>query len=71
MLIQWVGDDVEQVHADVSACIAVADAPVLWTYETATCLTGVDFSDYQFISIDKRCFIPIMLEPMENQLNPK
>jgi hypothetical protein len=29
MSIQWVGDDVEQVHADVSACIAVADAPVL------------------------------------------
>jgi hypothetical protein len=43
MLIQWIGDDVEQVHADVSACIAVADAPVLWTYETATCLTWVDF----------------------------
>ena len=71
MLIQWVGDDVEQVHADVSACIAVADAPVLWTYETATCLTGVDFSDYQFISIDKKGFIPVMLEPMENRLNPK
>jgi hypothetical protein len=30
MLIQWVGDDVEQVHADVSTCIAVADAPC-WT----------------------------------------
>jgi hypothetical protein len=29
MLIQWVGDDVEQVHADVSACFAVGDAPVL------------------------------------------
>jgi hypothetical protein len=71
MLIQWVGDDVEQVQADVSACIAVADAPVLWTYETATCLTGVDFSDYQFISIDKKGFIPVMLEPMENRLNPK
>jgi hypothetical protein len=54
MLLQWVGDDVEQVHADASACIAMADAPVLWTYETATCLTVVDFSDYQFISIDKR-----------------
>jgi hypothetical protein len=38
MLLQWVGDDVEQ-HADVSACIVVADAPVLWTYEAATCLT--------------------------------
>jgi hypothetical protein len=34
-----VGDDVEQVHTDASACIAVADAHVLWTYETATCLT--------------------------------
>ena len=29
MLLQWVGDDVEQVHADASACIAMADAPVL------------------------------------------
>jgi hypothetical protein len=71
MLLQWVGDDVEQVHANASVCIAVADAPLLWTYETATCLTGVDFSDYQFISIDKKGFISVMLEPMENQLNPK
>jgi hypothetical protein len=71
MLLQWVGNDVEQVHDDASACIAVVDAPVLWTYETATCLTGVDFSDYQFISIDKKGFIPIMLEMMENRLNPK
>jgi hypothetical protein len=55
MLLQWVGDDVEQVHADASACIVVADAPVLWTYVIATCLTGVDFSDYQLISIDKKC----------------
>jgi hypothetical protein len=29
ILIQWVGDDIEQVHADVSACIAMVDAPVL------------------------------------------
>jgi hypothetical protein len=39
MLLQWVGDDIEQVHADASACIAVANAPILWTYETTTCLT--------------------------------
>jgi hypothetical protein len=32
MLLQWVGDDVEQVHADALAYIAMADAPVLWTY---------------------------------------
>jgi hypothetical protein len=71
MLLQWVGDDIEQVHANASTCIAMADAPVLWTYETATCLTGVDFSDYQFISIDKKGFIPVMLEPIENRLNRK
>jgi hypothetical protein len=71
MLLQWVGDDVEQVHADASACIAVANAPVLWTNEIATCLTGVDFSDYQFISIDRKGFTHVMLEPIENRLNPK
>jgi hypothetical protein len=71
MLLEWVGDNVDQVHADASACIVVADAPVLWTYETATCLTGVNFSDYQFISIDRKGFTPVMLEPMENLLNPK
>jgi hypothetical protein len=29
MLLQWVGDKVEQVHVDASACIAITDAPVL------------------------------------------
>jgi hypothetical protein len=71
MLLQWVGDDIEQVHVDASTCIVVANAPVLWAHETATCLTGVDFSDYQSISIDRKCFIPIMLELMENRPNPK
>jgi hypothetical protein len=61
MLLQWVGDDVDQLHADASACIVMA----------TTCLTGVDFSDYEVISIDRKGFIPVMLEPMENQLNPK
>jgi hypothetical protein len=32
MLLQWVGDDVEQVHVDTSTCIAMADAPILWAY---------------------------------------
>jgi hypothetical protein len=31
-----------------------------------SCLTRVDFSDYQFISIDRKGFIPVMLEPKEN-----
>jgi hypothetical protein len=63
--------DIEQVHVNASACIVVVDAPVLWTYETATCLTGVDFPDDQFIGIDRKGFILVMLELMENRLNPK
>jgi hypothetical protein len=39
MLLQWVGDEIETVHVDTSTCIAIADAPVLLTYETAKCLT--------------------------------
>jgi hypothetical protein len=46
MLLQWVGHEVEKVHVDASTCIALANAPVLWTYETATCLMEVDFSNY-------------------------
>jgi hypothetical protein len=71
MLLQWVDDDVEQVHADASARITVADGPILWTYETASCLTRIDFSDFQLISIDRKGSILVMLEPMENRLNPK
>jgi hypothetical protein len=32
MLLQWVGDDVEKIHADALACIDIANAPILWTY---------------------------------------
>jgi hypothetical protein len=49
----------------------MVDASILSTYETVTYLTGVEFSDYQFISIDRKGFIHVMLEPMENRLNPK
>jgi hypothetical protein len=53
MLIQWVVDDVEIVHVDSSACMAMPDAPMLWTYDSAKCSIGVNFHDYQFISVCK------------------
>ena len=68
-LIQWVGDQVEIVHADPSACIAVADAPVIWAQYNAKCLTGLDLSDYQFISVTKQDFVPVELKPVENRLS--
>jgi hypothetical protein len=54
MLIQWIGDEVETMQADSLACIAMVDASILWTYESAKCLSGVDFFYYQFISVHKR-----------------
>lgn len=71
MLLQLVGDEVETLHVDASACIHMVDAFVLWTYEIAKCLTRVDFSDYQFISVCIEGFTPVLLEPMENQRNHK
>lgn len=71
MLRQWIGDEVETIQVDASACIAMVDAPVLWTYESAKCLSGVDFSDYQFISVHNGEFTTVVLELMENQLNHK
>ena len=68
-LIQWVGDEVEIVYVDASACVAMANAPVIWSYDTARCLTGVDLTDYQFVSVSRDGFVPVMLEPVQNWLN--
>jgi hypothetical protein len=51
-LIQWVGDDIEVVHADTSACVAMADSSI-WTHEDVKCLSGLDLSDYDFLSVSK------------------
>ena len=68
-LIQWVRDEVEIIHADASACVAMADAPVIWSYDMVWCLRGVDLTDYQFVSVSRDGFVPVMLEPVQNRLN--
>ena len=68
-LIQWVGDDVEVVHSDSSAYIAVADAPTGWSLDTLKCLSGRDISDYDFISVSRDGFVPVDVKPIEHRLN--
>jgi hypothetical protein len=68
ILIQWVGDDVEVVHADTLACVAMAN-PSIWTHEDVKCLLGLDLLDYNFLGVSKDGFVPIHVKPMENQLN--
>jgi hypothetical protein len=69
-LIQWVDDEVEVVHADNSTCIALADSPVDWQHPNATCLTGRDLSDFDFLSATKNGFVPVSLKPIYNNRLP-
>ena len=68
-LMQWVGNEVEVVYANESACIATADAPAIWAHDSARCLTGVDLTDYQYLGVSKDGFIPVMVELAQNRLN--
>jgi hypothetical protein len=40
-LIQWVGNDIDVVHVDTSACVATADSSV-WSHEDVKCSSGLD-----------------------------
>jgi hypothetical protein len=64
-LIQWVGNDIEVVHVDTSACVAMADFSI-WTYEDVKCLSGLDLSNYDFLSVSRDGFVPIHVKPVEN-----
>jgi hypothetical protein len=69
MLIQWVDDEVEVVHGDNSTCVAVADTHSISVHGDVKCLSGLDLSDYEFISCSNNCFIPVVIKPFNNQLN--
>jgi len=62
-LIQWVRDDIEVVHADTSAYIALADVVADWQHGDAPCLSGKDLTGYDFISITKKGLVPISVQP--------
>jgi hypothetical protein len=57
-LIQWVGDDIEVIHADTSACVAMVDSSI-WTHEDVKYLSCLDLSDYDFLSMSKDGFVPV------------
>ncbi len=69
-LIQWVDDEVEVVHADNLSCVALADSLVDWQHPNATCLTGRNLSDFDFLSATKNGFVPISLKPIGSNRLP-
>jgi hypothetical protein len=69
MLIQWVDDEVEVVHGDNSACVAVADSHSIGVHDDVKCLSGLDLSDYEFVSCSNNGFIPAVINSFDNRLN--
>jgi hypothetical protein len=69
MLVQWVDDEVEVVHGDNSACVVVADSQSIGIHDDVKCLSGLDLSDYEFVSCSNNGFIPAVIKPFDNRLN--
>jgi hypothetical protein len=58
-LIQWIDDEIEVVHVDALAYIALTDASTDWQHGSARYLSGRDISGYDFLSITKDEFVPV------------
>ena len=62
--VQWVDDKIEVIHADESACIALAESIVDWQHSNVTCLSGRDLSGFDFLSATRDGFVPVSLKPI-------
>jgi hypothetical protein len=62
-LIQWIDDEIEVVHVDASAYIALTDATADWQHGIAQCPSGKDLVGYDFLSISKDGFVPFSVKP--------
>jgi hypothetical protein len=62
-VIQWVDDEVEVVQADEDVCIAMTESQVDIQGGKMKCLTSMDLSGYDYVSIGKDGFVPISVKP--------
>jgi hypothetical protein len=69
LLIQWEGNEVEAVLGNASIDIALGNAPLIWARDKISCLTSLDISYYDFLSVSKDSSIPVIAKPIENQVN--
>jgi hypothetical protein len=63
-LIQWVGDAVENVKADDSFYVAMAESSEDTHEGDTRCLTGRDLSAFDYISAGRSGFVPVNVKPM-------
>jgi hypothetical protein len=64
-----VGNEVEIVEADDSACVALTESQGDLQEGEVRCLMGRDLSDYDYVSVSTSGFVPVSVKPMVvNQL---
>jgi hypothetical protein len=61
-LIQWIEDEIEVVHVDASAYIALANATTDWQHGGVQCLSGRDLIAYDFLSVSMEGFVPVSIK---------
>jgi hypothetical protein len=66
-LIQWVGDEIEIVHGDASACVAVASSSTMDNHENLKCLTSLDLSNLKLIDSTKDGFATVVMKSIVDQ----
>jgi hypothetical protein len=62
-LIQWIDDEIEVVHVDASAYIALADATADWQHGSAQRMSRKDLTGYDFLSVSKEGFVLVSVKP--------
>jgi hypothetical protein len=68
-VVQWVGNEVEIIKADDSACVALTESQGDLQEGEVRCLMGRDLSDYDYVSVSTSGFVPVSVKPMVvNQL---
>jgi hypothetical protein len=63
-IIQWIGDLVEIMGADDSACVAMAETQEDLQDGKVKCLSRMDLSRFDFVSLGHGGFVPVNVKPM-------
>ena len=69
LLIQWEGNKVEVVHTNASIDIALGNTPLIWAHASVSCVTSLDISYYDFLSVSKDGSISSIQKSVENRVN--
>jgi hypothetical protein len=69
ILMQWIDDEVEVVHGDNFACVALADSHSIGVHDDVKCISDLDLSNYEFVSCSNDGFISAVIKSFDKRVN--